>query len=63
MAVVVSEETGKISVAAFGEIEIDVPLERVEQLLSERVEHRDKRSVVAQPRHAAPVQQSTLDRP
>src|SRR5580658_3219598 len=63
IAVVVSEETGKVSVATFGEIEIDVALERVEQLLSERVEHRDKRSVVAQPRHAAPVQQSTLDRP
>jgi diadenylate cyclase len=63
IAIVVSEETGKVSVAAFGEIEIDVPLERVEQLLSERVEHRDKRSVAAQPRHPAPVHQSTLDRP
>jgi diadenylate cyclase len=63
IAIVVSEETGKVSVAAFGEIEIDVPLERVEQLLSERVDHRDKRSVAAPPRHPAPVRQSTLDRP
>jgi diadenylate cyclase len=63
IAIVVSEETGKVSVAAFGEIEIDVPLERVEQLLSERVDHRDKRSVAASPRHPAPVRQSTLDRP
>src|ERR1700733_7679583 len=54
IAVVVSEETGKVSVAAFGEIEIDVPLERVEQLLSERLDHRDKRSVAAQSRHPAP---------
>jgi diadenylate cyclase len=63
IAIVVSEETGKVSVAAFGEIEIDAPLERVEQLLSERVDHRDKRSVAAPPRHPAPVRQSTLDRP
>src|SRR5580700_1503383 len=47
IAVVVSEETGKVSVAAFGEIEIDVPLERVEHLLSDRGEHRDKRGVAA----------------
>jgi diadenylate cyclase len=63
IAIVVSEETGKVSVAAFGEIEIDAPLERVEQLLTERVDHRDKRSVAAPPRHPAPVRQSTLDRP
>jgi diadenylate cyclase len=63
IAIVVSEETGKVSVAAFGEIEIDAPLERVEQLLSERVDHRDKRSATAPPRHPAPVRQSTLDRP
>ncbi len=59
VAIVVSEETGKVSVAAFGEIEIGVPLERVEQLLSERVDHRDKRSVAVQPRHSAPAQQSS----
>jgi diadenylate cyclase len=56
IAVVVSEETGKVSVAAFGKIEIDVPLERVEQLLSERLDHRDKRSVAAPTRYPAPVQ-------
>jgi diadenylate cyclase len=63
IAIVVSEETGKVSVAAFGEIEIDAPLERVEQLLSERVDHRDKHSLAAPLRHPAPVRQSTLDRP
>jgi diadenylate cyclase len=59
IAVVVSEETGKVSLAAFGEIEIDVSLERVEQLLSDRVDHRDKRSVAAPLRHPAPAHQST----
>jgi diadenylate cyclase len=69
IAIVVSEETGKVSVAAFGEIEIDVPLERVEQLLSERLDHSDKRSLAAPLRHSAPVHQSNpvqnsgLDRP
>jgi diadenylate cyclase len=58
IAIVVSEETGKVSVAAFGEIEIDVPLERVEHLLSDRGEHRDKRGVAAL-RHPSPVQQAT----
>ena len=59
IAVVVSEETGKVSLAAFGEIEIDVSLERVEQLLSDRVDHRDKRSVAAPLRHPAPAHQPT----
>jgi len=58
VAIVVSEETGKVSVATFGEIEIDVPLERVEHLLSDQGEHRGKRGVAAQ-RHPVPVQQTT----
>jgi len=58
LTVVVSEETGKVSVAAFGEIEIDVPLERVEHLLTDRLDHRDKRGAPVQLRHPAPVQQS-----
>jgi diadenylate cyclase len=62
VAVVVSEETGKVSVATFGEIEIDVPLERVEHMLSDRVEHHDRRSAAAShPRHSAAVQHSTID--
>jgi diadenylate cyclase len=64
IAIVASEETGKVSVAAFGEIEIDVPLERVEHMLSERLERNEKRSMVSAPaRNPAPVHQSTLDRP
>ncbi len=64
IAIVVSEETGKVSVAAFGEIEMDVPLERVEHLLSERLERDEKRSAASPARGAgAAVQQSSLDRP
>jgi diadenylate cyclase len=58
IAIVASEETGKVSVAAFGEIEIDVPLERVEHMLSERRDRSEKRSMVA-----TAVQHSSLDRP
>ena len=61
IAIVVSEETGKVSVAAFGEIELDVPLERVEHLLSERLDRDEKRNRqrIAQralPRQGASVQ-------
>jgi len=67
VAVVVSEETGKVSVAVFGEIEIDVPLERVEHLLSDRQEPRDKRGAAPQSRQPAALQHSsaqhsTIDR-
>ena len=62
-AVVVSEETGKVSVASFGEIELDVPLERVEHLLSERLDRDERRRAVSEMRSPSPVQQSTLDRP
>jgi len=40
-AVVVSEETGRISMAGFGEIELDVSIERLEQLLTGKLERRD----------------------
>jgi diadenylate cyclase len=55
IAIVASEETGKVSVAAFGEIEIDVPLERVEHMLSERlVRNEDRRIATAATRNPAP---------
>ena len=63
VAVVVSEETGRISVAAFGEIELDVPLERVEQLLGERLERRDVRTSAAVAQKSPAVHQSSFDRP
>lgn len=63
IAIVASEETGKVSVAVFGEIEIDVPLERVEHLLTERVDREEKRAAVSTARNEAAVQHSSLDRP
>src|ERR1700677_3327085 len=55
IAIVASEESGKVSVAAFGEIEIDVPLERVEHMLSERlVRNEDRRIATAATRNPAP---------
>ncbi len=64
IAIVASEETGKVSVATFGEIELDVPLERVEHLHSERLERQEKRNAASPARGpAAGVRQSSLDRP
>jgi diadenylate cyclase len=40
LALVVSEETGRISMAAFGEIELDVTLGRVEEALTKRAAER-----------------------
>jgi diadenylate cyclase len=47
LALVVSEETGRISMAAFGEIELNVPLERVDQALTGRIKREDVRSASA----------------
>jgi diadenylate cyclase len=63
VAVVVSEETGRISVAAFGEIELDVPLERIEQVLGERLERRDMRTSASVAQKSPAVHQSSFDRP
>ena len=63
MAVVVSEETGRISIAAFSEIELDVPLERVEQLLTGRLERGDMRMSGGLQHRAPAVSQSSFDRP
>lgn len=63
MAVVVSEETGRVSIAAFSEIELDVPLERVEQLLTGRLDRRDMRTSAALTQRATAVEESSFDRP
>ena len=63
MAVVVSEETGRISIAAFSEIELDVALERVEQLLTGRLERSDMRTSAAVTHRASAVGESSFDRP
>jgi diadenylate cyclase len=41
IALVVSEETGRVSIAAYGEIELNVSLERVEQVLTGPFERGD----------------------
>jgi diadenylate cyclase len=62
MAVVVSEETGRISIAAFSEIELDVPLERVEQLLTGRLERSDMRPSTAITHRPPALGESSFDR-
>jgi diadenylate cyclase len=66
IAIVVSEETGKVSLATFGQIELDVPLERVENVLSERLDRGQKPGAhfeTHETRRPEPVHQSSLDRP
>jgi diadenylate cyclase len=64
IAVVASEETGKVSIATFGEIELDVALERVEYMLSERLDRDpDEKRHLSPARSAAAVQHSSVDRP
>lgn len=63
VAIVVSEETGRISVAAFGEIEMDVSLDRLEQLLGERLNRRDLRTSSSATQKSPAFHQSSLDRP
>jgi diadenylate cyclase len=63
LAGVVSEETGKISIAAFGEIEMDVAIERVEQFLTEQLQRRDMRSSASVSHRAAAIRESSFDRP
>lgn len=63
IAIVVSEETGKVSVATFGEIELDVPLERVEHLLTDRLDGGEKQKPAIETRRHAAIHESTLDRP
>ena len=43
LALVVSEETGRLSVASGGEIELDVKPERINQILTRRSADRDVR--------------------
>jgi diadenylate cyclase len=53
LSLIVSEETGRISIAQYGEIEYDVTLERVEEALTKRERPALKRAVsVAEERQA-----------
>ena len=62
-SVIVSEETGRISIAAFGEIELDVPVERVEQLLTGRLERRDLQTSTSLNQSSPAVGAQSFDRP
>ena len=61
-SVIVSEETGRISIAAFGEIELDVEPERVEQLLGGRLERRDLQTSTALAQRSTAVRAQSFDR-
>jgi diadenylate cyclase len=63
VSVIVSEETGKISIAAFSEIELDVPMERVEQLLTGRLDRRDMRTSAALAPTSPTVRAESFDQP
>jgi diadenylate cyclase len=62
-SVIVSEESGRISIAAFGEIELDVEPERVDELLAGRLERRDLRTSTALVQRPPAVHQQSFDRP
>jgi diadenylate cyclase len=62
VALVVSEETGRISVADFGEIELDVPLDRVEQKLTGPATRRETRPAQALPVTEPAVEDSPLEK-
>jgi diadenylate cyclase len=61
-SVIVSEETGRISMAAFGEIELDIGLERVEQLLTGQLERKDLRTSAALTQNRAAMREQSFDR-
>ena len=60
--VIISEETGRISIAAYGEIEQDVTLQRVEQLLTGRLERQDMRTTTALSQTSPAVREQSFDR-
>jgi diadenylate cyclase len=61
-SVIISEETGRISMAAFGEIELDVEPERVDQLLRGRLERRDLQMSTALAQRPAAIRTQSFDR-
>ena len=63
LALVVSEETGRISIAAFGDLETDVTLERVDQRLARHLRgHETRGAQPAAQRGAVEHAQGQLDR-
>jgi diadenylate cyclase len=61
VALVVSEETGRISIAAFGEIELDVTLERVDERLDNHFAGRAYRMPAPADKAGAVAGASTID--
>jgi diadenylate cyclase len=59
LALVVSEETGRVSMGVFGEIDLDVPLSRIEQALTSRMSDRDHKSQ-SMPKGAAVSPESSV---
>ena len=53
LSIIASEETGRISIAAFGEIEFDVTLKRLEERLSGHAKRRDDRRLPEETRTEA----------
>ncbi|HLK19315.1 MAG TPA: diadenylate cyclase CdaA [Bryobacteraceae bacterium] len=62
-SVIVSEETGRISIAAYGEIELDVDPERVEQLLTGRLERKDLLATSGMIPRSTAAREQSFDRP
>jgi diadenylate cyclase len=62
LALVASEETGRISVAAFGEIETDVTMERVEERIAKHFgrKRRGERQAFREPGAEEPAGQESL---
>jgi diadenylate cyclase len=64
IALVVSEETGRLSIAAYGEIELNVSLERAKQILTGPFERGDLRpSPMALDRSPIITRESSVPRP
>jgi len=66
LALVVSEETGRISVAAFGELETDVTLKRVEERIAKhfgRKRREERTALRAHPPQTPPAQEETAEKP
>jgi diadenylate cyclase len=53
LSIIVSEERGQVSVAAFGDIETAVDMKRLEERLNAHARHREPRHLVAHPEPAA----------
>ncbi len=63
VTVMVSEDTGRISMAAFGEIELGVSLDRLEHLLTGRLMRRDMQTSPALAKGSSSIRAESFDQP